>query len=79
MFLNTLKAPYYNRMIRNSNKKFSDVVFVRKMIENGVKLGKTKNIEAKKLIFKKKKGETHAISIEPLLILMIPKHSCYVY
>ena len=37
MFLNTLKAPYYDRMIRNSNKDFSDVVSVGKMIERGVK------------------------------------------
>ena len=37
MFLNTLKAPYYDRMIRNSNKDFSDVVSVREMIEAGVK------------------------------------------
>ena len=26
MFLNTLKAPYYDRMIGNFNKDFSDVV-----------------------------------------------------
>ena len=38
MFLNTLKAPYYDRMIGNSNKDFSDVVFAGEMIENGVKL-----------------------------------------
>ena len=40
MFLNTLKAPYYDRMIRNSNTNFLDVVSVGEMIENGVKLGK---------------------------------------
>ena len=28
MFLNTLKAPYYDRMIGNSNKDFSDVVSI---------------------------------------------------
>ena len=33
MFLNTLKAPYYDRMIGNSNKNFSD----GEMIEAGVK------------------------------------------
>ena len=37
MFLNTLKAPYYDRMIRNSNKDFLDIVSVGKMIEAGVK------------------------------------------
>ena len=30
MFLNTLKGPYYDRMIRNSNKDFSDVVSAEK-------------------------------------------------
>ena len=40
MFLNTLKAHYYDRMIGNSNTNFSDVVFAREMIENGLKLGK---------------------------------------
>ena len=34
-FLNTRKAPYYNRMIGNSNKDFSDVVYAGEMIEAG--------------------------------------------
>ena len=37
MFLNTLKTPYYDRMIGNSNKDFSNVVSAWKMIEAGVK------------------------------------------
>ena len=37
MFLNTLKTPYYDRMIGNSNKDFSDIVSVGEMIEAGVK------------------------------------------
>ena len=35
MFLNTLKALYYDRMIENSNTNFLDVVFTGEMIENG--------------------------------------------
>ena len=35
IFLNTLKASYYDRMIGNSNKDFSDVVSAGKMIEVG--------------------------------------------
>ena len=61
MFLNTLKAPYYDRMIGNSNTNFSDVIFAGEMIENGVILGKIKSTEAKKLTSKKKEGETHAM------------------
>ena len=40
MFLNTLKTPYYDRMIGNSNTNFSDVVSAGEMIESGVKLSK---------------------------------------
>ena len=48
MFLNTLKAPYYDRMIGNSNKDFSGVVSAKKMIEAGAKQGKIEVAEAKK-------------------------------
>ena len=54
MFLNTLKAPYYDRMIGNSNTNFSYVVSTREMIENGVKLGKIESTKAKKPTLKKK-------------------------
>ena len=64
MFLNTLKAPYYDRMIGNSNKDFSDVVFVREMIKNGVKLGNIENTETKKPALKRKERETHAVSYQ---------------
>ena len=40
MFLNTLKAPYYDRMIGNSNKHFLNVVLAGEMIEAGVKQDK---------------------------------------
>ena len=48
-FFNTLKAPYYDRMIGNSNTNFSDVVSTGEMIESGVKLGKIEGMEAKKI------------------------------
>ena len=64
MFLNTLKAPYYDRMIGNSNTNFSDVVFAGEMIKSGVKLDKIKGIEAKKSTPKKKEGETHEVSYQ---------------
>ena len=64
MFLNTLKAPYYDRMIGNSNKDFSDVVSVGEMIEAGVKQGKIEASKAKKPTFKKKEGETHAVTYQ---------------
>ena len=64
MFLNTFKAPYYDRMIGNSNKDFSDVVSAGKMIEAGVKQGKIEVAEAKKQFPKKKEGETHVITYQ---------------
>ena len=64
IFFNILKAPYYDRIIKNSNNNFSDVVFARKMIENGVKLDKIESIEAKKSTLKKKERETHVVSYQ---------------
>ena len=64
MFFNTLKAPYYDRMVGNSNKDFSDVVSAGEMIEAGVKQGKIESAEAKKPIPKRKKGEAHAVSYQ---------------
>ena len=64
MFLNSLKAPYYDRMIENSNKYFSDVVSAGEMIEARVKQGKIESVEAKKPIFKRKEGEAHTVSYQ---------------
>ena len=64
MFLNTLKAPYYDRMIGNSNTNFYNVVFTGEMIKSGVKLDKIESTEAKKPTSKKKEGETHVVSYQ---------------
>ena len=64
MFFNTLKALYYDRMVGNSNKDFSDVVSAGEMIEAGVKQGKIEVSEAKKPTFKKKERETHVITYQ---------------
>ena len=61
MFLNTLKTPYYDQMIRNFNKDFSDVVSAGKIIEAEVKQGK---IEAKKQLPKRKEGETYMVTYQ---------------
>ena len=64
MFLITLKVPYYDRMIGNSNTNFYNVVFTGEMIKSGVKLDKIESTEAKKPIPKKKEGEMHALSYQ---------------
>ena len=63
-FLNTLKAPYYDWMIGNSNTNFSDVVSAGDMIESGVKLSKIESAKVKKPTPKKKEGETHTVSYQ---------------
>ena len=63
-FLNTLKAPYYDRMIGNSNNNFSDVVFAGEMIENGVKFGKIESTKAKKRTLKKKERRMRCLTKE---------------
>ena len=64
MLLNTLKAPYYDRMIGNLNTNFFDVVSAGEMIENRVKLGKIEDMEANKSAPKKREGETYAVSYQ---------------
>ena len=64
IFLNTLKALYYDRMIEYSNTNFSNVVFTGEMIESGVKLDKIEGTKAKKPTPKKKKGEMHVVSYQ---------------
>ena len=61
MFLITLKASYYDRMIENLNTNFSDVVSAGEMIESGVKLDKIESMKAKKPAPKKKEGKTHTV------------------
>ena len=64
MFLNTLKAPYYDWMIENFNNDFSNIVSTDEMIKAGVKQGKIEASEAKKQIPKRKKGETHMVTYQ---------------
>ena len=54
MFLNTLKAPYYDRMIGNSNTNFSDVVSTGEMIKSGIKLGKIEGTETNAVSYQRK-------------------------
>ena len=63
-FLNTLKVPYYDWMVGNSNTNFSDVVSAGEMIESGVKLGKIEGMKVKKSTLKKREGKKHAVSYQ---------------
>ena len=87
MFLNTLKASYYDRLIENSNTNFFEVVLVGEMIESGVKLDKIEGIEGmldeeqeKKKGKKTKKGNivciTRGLWVTPSKIVKISSSWC---
>ncbi|XP_022157707.1 uncharacterized protein LOC111024360 [Momordica charantia] len=66
MFINTLRSPYYDRMIGNASTDFSDIITIEERIEYGVKYGRimdtTSDASKKKnFIPKKKEGEVHEI------------------
>ena len=75
MFLNTLKMPYYDRMIGNSNKDFSDVVSTGEMIEAGMKQGKIENAKVKKSILKKKKEKPTLCRTKKKHIIPLTHHN----
>ena len=63
LFINTLKDPYYDRMVGNITRIFADIVAIGEMIESAVKSGKIQNVDARKGVTnKKKEGETNAVS-----------------
>ena len=64
MFLNTLKAPYYDQMIGNFYKNFSDVISAGEMIEAGVKQDKIEASKTKKPTPKKEKREIHTVTYQ---------------
>ncbi|KAA0057712.1 uncharacterized protein E5676_scaffold970G00550 [Cucumis melo var. makuwa] len=65
MFINTLRALYYDRMVGSASTNFSDVIKIEKMIEFGVKNGRTtdSSSETRRMMTpKKKEEEIHELS-----------------
>ena len=65
IFINTLKAPYYDRMIGNATKNFADMVLSGEIIENAVKSGKIEvasNVERKGGSNKRREEDVHAVT-----------------
>ena len=71
MFINTLKAPFYDRMVGSASNKFFDIMTIGERIKYGIKYGKiteragsstlsTKNTNFSKK--KKKEGEVQIVS-----------------
>ncbi|XP_017972497.1 PREDICTED: uncharacterized protein LOC108661122 [Theobroma cacao] len=67
MFVNTLRAPYYKRLIGSATKNFADMVISREMIETAIKQGKIEGGDVahmkKGRTFKKKEREAQAITL----------------
>ncbi|XP_022751308.1 uncharacterized protein LOC111300005, partial [Durio zibethinus] len=62
LFVNTLKAPYYDRLVGNATKNFSDMVISGEMIENAIKSGKIEGSEKKIATLRKKEQEAHVVT-----------------
>ncbi len=67
IFIETLKAPYFNLMIRNTSNSFSDIIQAGERIEANLKLGRLQELienSAKKTASfgKKKEGDVHSIT-----------------
>lgn len=66
MFVNTLRAPYYERLVGSATKNFADMVISGEMIETAIKQGKIEGGDMantrKGGTFKRKEGEAQAIT-----------------
>lgn len=40
LFIDTLRAPFYDKMIGNISSSFSDIVVIGERVENGLRSGK---------------------------------------
>lgn len=40
MFLNTLRSPYYDRMVENASTNFFDIITIEERIKYGMKYGR---------------------------------------
>ncbi|KAJ9182322.1 hypothetical protein P3X46_006326 [Hevea brasiliensis] len=67
LFIETLKAPYFNLMIGNTSNSFSDIIQASERIEANLRMGRlqelTENPAKKTASFgKKKEGDVHSIT-----------------
>ncbi|TYK28914.1 Gag-pro-like protein [Cucumis melo var. makuwa] len=65
MFINTLQAPHYDRMVGSASTNFSDVITIGERIEFGVKNGRItdSSSETRRMMTpKKKEEEIHELS-----------------
>nr|KYP33674.1 hypothetical protein KK1_045461 [Cajanus cajan] len=74
LFIDTLRAPFYDKMIGNISSNFSNIVIIEERIENGMRSGKiavdsTEIAGSRKVsngAGKKKEGDTNAVTFNSL-------------
>ncbi|XP_052478388.1 uncharacterized protein LOC128033927 [Gossypium raimondii] len=66
LFINTLKAPFYDKLVGSATKDFEDIVISGDLIENAVKSGRMEGPESSKRVVpaKKKEAEAHMVGTE---------------
>ncbi|XP_016737892.1 uncharacterized protein [Gossypium hirsutum] len=66
LFINTLKAPFYDKLVGSAMKDFADIVISRELIENAIKNGRMEGSESSKRAapVKKKKAKAHMVGTE---------------
>ncbi|KAJ9189329.1 hypothetical protein P3X46_000638 [Hevea brasiliensis] len=66
LFIETLKAPYFNLMIGNTSNSFSDIIQASERIEANLRMGRLQELAenpAKKTVsFGKKEGDVHSVT-----------------
>ncbi|XP_016684204.1 uncharacterized protein [Gossypium hirsutum] len=66
LFINTLKAPFYDKLVGSATKDFADIVIFGELIENAVKSERIEGPESSKRVVpaKKKEAEAHMVGTE---------------
>ena len=61
LFINTIRVPYYEKLVGSAIKSFFDMVIFDEMIENAVKNGKLDVGEKREALQEKKERETQKV------------------
>ncbi|XP_017639797.1 uncharacterized protein LOC108481143 [Gossypium arboreum] len=60
LFIYTLKAPFYDKLVGSATKDLADIVISRELIENAIKSGRMEGSESSKRVAPVKKNEAEA-------------------
>ncbi|XP_040940227.1 uncharacterized protein [Gossypium hirsutum] len=66
LFINTLKAPFYDKLVGSATKDFTDIVISGEVIENAIKSGRMEGFESSERAahVKKKEAEAYMVGTE---------------